>query len=550
MSEIYRGEQQQQVVVAGMGDGLLGSPMMSMYHVPQQSRREKLRYPSSEENPLSPLPISTRINPQHLRTHPHLAPSSSSSSSLPLQKSLNGNQHHISIPRSSPMEPFTGYAAVLDGSKFLIPTQNMLAELCDVGLGRCGGADGFDDHSEPLAELQMVVDQLRLEDMNQKYTNDESVGNDQRRIKTWLISTLNEVYNVCKQYLHQLRSIISAFESVAGLSNAAPYASLAMESMSRHFCRIKDAICDQLCYAHKAHFHLTNNEDSSKSKKEEKFQLAISNGSSCYRRTSRPPTPLQGSSANHPRSSNTNNNSNYVWRPQRGLPEKAVAVLKAWLFEHFLHPYPTDTDKHMLAKQTGLTRNQVSNWFINARVRLWKPMVEEIHSLEQRQSKKVQIPAIFKTSSEQQPLPLPSSSPSPSMVPSTSSTADLLNVKQVSNASHFFRDVQNALSSVVTVDIPQPCNFSPSPVDTSSRQQQHTSNSHVGGFGTGVSLTLGLQQNNNTTVSISEQQQRIPLNVARHFGFEDDYIPSMSLAAVGKDVVSSSQQQFFRDFIG
>ncbi|KAG0454184.1 hypothetical protein HPP92_025488 [Vanilla planifolia] len=44
--------------------------------------------------------------------------------------------------------------------------------------------------------------------------------------------------------------------------------------------------------------------------------------------------------------------------------------------------YPTDTDKHMLAMQTGLSRNQVSNWFINARVRLWKPMVEEIHTLE------------------------------------------------------------------------------------------------------------------------------------------------------------------------
>jgi len=29
----------------------------------------------------------------------------------------------------------------------------------------------------------------------------------------------------------------------------------------------------------------------------------------------------------------------HVWRPQRGLPERAVAILKAWLFEHFLHPY-------------------------------------------------------------------------------------------------------------------------------------------------------------------------------------------------------------------
>nr|AFK40794.1 unknown [Medicago truncatula] len=36
----------------------------------------------------------------------------------------------------------------------------------------------------------------------------------------------------------------------------------------------------------------------------------------------------------------------------------------------------------MLVRQTGLTRNQVANWFINARVRLWKPMVEEIYKEE------------------------------------------------------------------------------------------------------------------------------------------------------------------------
>ncbi|TKW37153.1 hypothetical protein SEVIR_1G031100v4 [Setaria viridis] len=67
------------------------------------------------------------------------------------------------------------------------------------------------------------------------------------------------------------------------------------------------------------------------------------------------------------------------WRPQRGLPEKSVAVLKAWLFENFLHPYPKDHEKDVLAGRSGLTRNQVSNWFINARVRLWKPMIEEMY---------------------------------------------------------------------------------------------------------------------------------------------------------------------------
>ncbi|KAF3533584.1 hypothetical protein DY000_02036729, partial [Brassica cretica] len=39
--------------------------------------------------------------------------------------------------------------------------------------------------------------------------------------------------------------------------------------------------------------------------------------------------------------------------------------------------YPNDSEKHLLAIRSGLTRSQVSNWFINARVRLWKPMIED-----------------------------------------------------------------------------------------------------------------------------------------------------------------------------
>ncbi|KAL0372177.1 UNVERIFIED_CONTAM: Homeobox protein A [Sesamum calycinum] len=42
--------------------------------------------------------------------------------------------------------------------------------------------------------------------------------------------------------------------------------------------------------------------------------------------------------------------------------------------------YPKDAEKHLLALKSGLTRNQVSNWFINARVRLWKPMIEEMYA--------------------------------------------------------------------------------------------------------------------------------------------------------------------------
>ncbi|KAH0868798.1 hypothetical protein HID58_075820 [Brassica napus] len=35
-------------------------------------------------------------------------------------------------------------------------------------------------------------------------------------------------------------------------------------------------------------------------------------------------------------------------RPQRGLPKNSVSVLRVWLFEHFLHPYPEECEKMTL----------------------------------------------------------------------------------------------------------------------------------------------------------------------------------------------------------
>ena len=31
-------------------------------------------------------------------------------------------------------------------------------------------------------------------------------------------------------------------------------------------------------------------------------------------------------------------NDHQLWRPQRGLPERSVSVLRAWMFQNFLHP--------------------------------------------------------------------------------------------------------------------------------------------------------------------------------------------------------------------
>ena len=45
-------------------------------------------------------------------------------------------------------------------------------------------------------------------------------------------------------------------------------------------------------------------------------------------------------------------------------------VLKAWLLDHVSYPYPDEEAKNQLAEASGLEVAQVSNWFVNARMRM------------------------------------------------------------------------------------------------------------------------------------------------------------------------------------
>ncbi|CAN6618124.1 hypothetical protein TRVA0_007S01332 [Trichomonascus vanleenenianus] len=57
-------------------------------------------------------------------------------------------------------------------------------------------------------------------------------------------------------------------------------------------------------------------------------------------------------------------------KKRRGnLPRPVTDILRNWLDDHVHHPYPTEAEKNQLMRQTGLTMNQISNWFINARRR-------------------------------------------------------------------------------------------------------------------------------------------------------------------------------------
>jgi len=73
------------------------------------------------------------------------------------------------------------------------------------------------------------------------------------------------------------------------------------------------------------------------------------------------------------------------------LPRPAVKALKKWLYENFDNPYPTEVEKRKLADELGLDHVQVNTWFINARMRLWKPIVEKLFfAMKDRMEKQVE----------------------------------------------------------------------------------------------------------------------------------------------------------------
>ncbi|PKA64039.1 BEL1-like homeodomain protein 7 [Apostasia shenzhenica] len=176
-----------------------------------------------------------------------------------------------------------------------------------------------------------------------------------------LMEMMDELDRRYKQYYHQMQIVISSFDVIAGPAAAKPYTIVALQTISRHFRCLRDAINSQIDLTRKKLGEQDQNGDSVRLSRLRYIDQQL-----------RQQQVMQQYGTMQP----------HAWRPQRGLPENSVSILRAWLFEHFLNPYPKDSEKLMLARQTGLTRSQVSNWFINARVRLWKPMIEEMYKEE------------------------------------------------------------------------------------------------------------------------------------------------------------------------
>ncbi|KAJ7957802.1 BEL1-like homeodomain protein 7 [Quillaja saponaria] len=217
---------------------------------------------------------------------------------------------------------------------------------------------GVDGSKDPEGKPNSQPDQMPLDPSFSTANSSCELSSAERQNllekKTKLLSTLDEVDRRYRRYCQQMQIVVSSLDMVAGCGAAEPYTALALRSISCHFRCLRDAIANQIQVTQR-----------SLGEQEGIPRLRYVDQQLRQQRTIQQLGVMR-----------------QAWRPQRGLPESSVSILRAWLFEHFLHPYPKDSEKIMLARQTGLTRNQVANWFINARVRLWKPMVEEMYKEE------------------------------------------------------------------------------------------------------------------------------------------------------------------------
>ena len=65
------------------------------------------------------------------------------------------------------------------------------------------------------------------------------------------------------------------------------------------------------------------------------------------------------------------------WPPAAGVPARVEVnartrqFLLPWALEHLDHPFPEETEKEELIRRSGLSREQLENWFINFRQRHW-----------------------------------------------------------------------------------------------------------------------------------------------------------------------------------
>nr|XP_010915332.1 BEL1-like homeodomain protein 3 isoform X1 [Elaeis guineensis]XP_010915334.1 BEL1-like homeodomain protein 3 isoform X1 [Elaeis guineensis]XP_010915335.1 BEL1-like homeodomain protein 3 isoform X1 [Elaeis guineensis]XP_029119027.1 BEL1-like homeodomain protein 3 isoform X1 [Elaeis guineensis] len=259
---------------------------------------------------------------------------------------------------------------VLSGSRYLHVAQQILAEVIsyavpdwhEMNSDSVAGIEGEDkmSFSSSWSNIQeLAISGSDEYPLSSGEIKSQGLVDGQRCLeaftkKTELVTMLQLVDQRYNQCIDQIHDVISAFCNATGSGTAHMHAWFALRTISSLYKNLRKRITSRLL--------LMTQRPSTECMREKEKSLESSLIQKQW--------ALQ----------QLRRRDQHSWRPQRGLPEKSVSVLRAWMFQNFLHPYPKDNEKHLLAIKSGLTRSQVSNWFINARVRLWKPMIEEMHS--------------------------------------------------------------------------------------------------------------------------------------------------------------------------
>ncbi|KAK1289292.1 Homeobox protein ATH1 [Acorus calamus] len=268
----------------------------------------------------------------------------------------SNNELSLDCGSSHPVQ----FLRVLIGSKYLHVTREILSEFANSALEDRNDVD--DSIGGPSVmhndEFPSSAGEIRTQASAELPLQRQGNNNKKVDLLT-LMQMVDYRYNQC---CDQIQNVISAFQDATESNSPPLHARFALHTVSVLYKNLKQRIMSQILF-------MGQQPDNSecREEKERSFESAF----------------LQKQWALQ----QIRKSDQQSWRPQRGLPEKSVSVLRTWMFQNFLHPYPKDSEKHLLAIKSGLTRNQVSNWFINARVRLWKPLIEEMYTEISRRSR-------------------------------------------------------------------------------------------------------------------------------------------------------------------
>ncbi|GFZ06708.1 BEL1-like homeodomain 1 [Actinidia rufa] len=166
-------------------------------------------------------------------------------------------------------------------SKYLSPAQEILSEFCNLGTKQT------EQPTPKIKPNKSGTNQLWQDHENTSSSSSkkQSLCNlellDLQRRKSKLLAMLEEVDRRYRHYCDQMKAVVSSFEEVAARDGSGVLGT-GLEGDVEAF--------------------------------------PVPEGWDCGG------SPTMSIMDSHP------------WRPQRGLPERSVSVLRAWLFEHFLHP--------------------------------------------------------------------------------------------------------------------------------------------------------------------------------------------------------------------